>query len=107
MQNLKKMLNNNLLKNKRAQVGETLTWIVATIIIIFILLIFIYASVALGKAKAINPKKVKFKDLGEDGKKEITWIEAKTILAKQINSQNENSIDNWINQNQIEQNENS
>ena len=39
--------------NKKAQSGETVTWIVATLIIIVILLIAIYASFALAKAQKI------------------------------------------------------
>ena len=88
------MLNNKFIPNKRAQVGETITWIVATIIIIFILLVFIYASIVLGKTKAVNPDKVKLKTY--DAENEITFIEAKTLLAKKINSDNNLEIDSWI-----------
>ena len=41
--------------NKRAQIGETMTWIIATIVIIVILIISIYISSLLGEAKSIIP----------------------------------------------------
>jgi len=40
-----------MLNSKKAQVGETVTWIVATIVLIAILLIFIFASSILAKSK--------------------------------------------------------
>ncbi len=43
-----------LIKNKNAQVGETLTWIVATIVIIILLIIFVYAVYAISKTKNIS-----------------------------------------------------
>jgi hypothetical protein len=40
-------------KNSKGQTGETITWVIATIVIIGILLLFIYASTLMGKAKNI------------------------------------------------------
>jgi hypothetical protein len=49
------MLNNfSAKKNKKAQIGETMTWIVATIIIIVVLSIFIYTSDLLSKTKNLT-----------------------------------------------------
>lgn len=39
-------------KIKKAQIGETMTWIIATIVIIAILIISIYISSLLGEAKS-------------------------------------------------------
>lgn len=39
--------------NKKAQIGETMTWIVATIVIVVILIISIYISSLLGETKNI------------------------------------------------------
>lgn len=83
-----------VLSNRRGQIGETLTWVVATLIIIFVLIIFIYASVALGKAKSVNPKKLQIKE--GDSVEDISWIEVKTLIAKTLNIENENEIDVWI-----------
>ena len=44
-------------KIKKAQIGETMTWIIATIVIIAILIISIYISSLLGEAKSIIPYK--------------------------------------------------
>ena len=41
-------------KNKRGQVGETITWVVATLIIIVLLLISIYAATLLAKKNVIH-----------------------------------------------------
>jgi len=75
------------LKNKRGQVGESITWIIATIVLIAILLIFIYASVALSKMKSIKI------NLKEDS---VDWINAKNQMAYSISSVNKNRIQTWI-----------
>lgn len=81
------MLSNKL--NKRGQVSETLTWIIATIIIIVVLLVFIYASIALGKTKGIDTKV----DLKESS---VDWINVKTNLAYSLNNANREKINGWI-----------
>ncbi len=82
-----KMLN-SFGKNKKAQTGETITWIVATFIIIGILAIGIYTASILGKTKSIKEKgeSIEEKDL----------IKAETEMAFQINSANKNEINSWI-----------
>ena len=42
------------MKNKKAQVGETVTWIIATVAIVIILMFFIFASSLLGSTKGIT-----------------------------------------------------
>lgn len=83
-----------MLHNKRAQIGETLTWVIATLIIIFILVVFVYASVLMGKAKTINANKLSAKF--SETKSEISWIEMKTFFAYSINDENKNKIESWI-----------
>lgn len=83
-----------MFRNKKAQIGETLTWVVATLIIIFILIVFIYASVLMSKVKAINPKRLSIKFTETES--EINWIEVKTIFAYSINDENKNKIELWI-----------
>jgi hypothetical protein len=49
------MLNSkNYLIHKRAQVGETVSWVIATVVIIAILIFFIYVSILISKTKAIG-----------------------------------------------------
>jgi len=46
-----------IIKNKKAQSGETVTWIVATLIIIIIMVIAIYGSSLLAKTKTFEKGK--------------------------------------------------
>jgi hypothetical protein len=41
-------------KNSKGQTGETITWVIATLVIIGILILFIYISTVMGKAKTIT-----------------------------------------------------
>ena len=82
------MLNHN----KRGQVGETLTWAIATIVLIAILIVFIYASVALSKVKML---KTEIKANSADS---VNWISAKTQIAYSVSSANKNKIQVWISQ---------
>lgn len=80
-----------MLNSKKAQVGESVTWIIATLIIVMILLIFIYASVILGKTKNIK-RDIKI----DSGNLSLDWIKIKTEIAYKFNSQNKNKISSWI-----------
>ena len=58
------MQNKNLLNQKKGQIGETMTWVVATLIIVVILSISIYTSSIVSKTKILNsvdfdPEKLK------------------------------------------------
>lgn len=44
----------NNLFSKKGQVGQTVSWIIATVVIIVILIAFIYISVLVSKTKAIG-----------------------------------------------------
>ena len=81
-----------MLNSKKAQVGETVTWIVATIVLIAILLIFIFASSILAKSKSL---KVNFKANSEE---DASWIDSKTQMAYSLNNANRNKIVTWISQ---------
>jgi len=77
-------------KTRSAQVGETVTWIIATLIIIGILIIFLVVSSFMSKIKAIHVG-----DLGID-MKESNLVKEKTFFAEQLNSQNKEIIENII-----------
>ena len=82
--------------NKKAQIGETLTWIIATLIIIGVLVLFIYSSSLLAKTKSLNIPELKM-----DSSEEVNWIEAKISFAHiKSNNLNKEIIDNWINKNE-------
>ena len=48
------MQNKNLLNQKKGQIGETMTWVVATLIIVVVLFISIYTSSLISKTKILN-----------------------------------------------------
>ncbi|MBU4069719.1 MAG: hypothetical protein KJ646_01945 [Nanoarchaeota archaeon] len=73
--------------NKKAQISNTMTWIIATIVVIVMLMIFIYTSSLLAKTTKINY---------EESKKQVDWIKSKTSLAYLIKEDNKATIDEWI-----------
>jgi hypothetical protein len=79
-------------KNRKAQVGESITWVIATIILVAILIIFIYASVALSKVKSI---KIDLKANSDDS---VDWINSKTEMAYSIDDNGKTRIQAWISQ---------
>ncbi len=86
------MSNRNKQINKKAQVGDTMTWIVATIIIVVTLIIFIYVSSALKVVKDI-----KIPDLKTDSEEDVNWLEKKISFAHLLAyDKNKKEIDEWI-----------
>ncbi len=79
-----------MLENKKAQVGETITWIIATIILIGILIVFLFISVSLSKLKSFKA------DIKVNSEESVDWIELKTEMAYSISSENKNRINLWI-----------
>ena len=63
--------------NKRAQISEIMTWVVATIVILSILIVFIYASSLLAQKTKI----IKAQDLKIDFEKEVNLLDTKTLIA--------------------------
>jgi len=96
-----KMLNDlykRFRKNKKAQIGGTLTWFVATIIIVFILLVAVYAASMLGKAKSLNSGSGKVEKENQE-----EWVSVKNSLAFEKNSSNQNKIEEWLNNKTLEE----
>jgi len=60
--------------HKKAQLGETMTWVVATITVIFILILSLFLSVKMGEAKEIT------KVFSEDYESSSDLIMEKTIF---------------------------
>ncbi len=82
--------------NKKAQISEVMTWVVATLVILSILIIFIYASSLLAQ----KTKVIKAKDLKIDLGKEVDLLETKNTIAYSSASQSEkNVIENWEEEN--------
>lgn len=78
--------------NKKGQISEIMTWIVATLIIVSVLIVFIYASSLLAQKTKI----LKAKDLKIDTGKEQDLIEVKNNIAytSALNS-DKNIIEVW------------
>ncbi len=87
-----------MLKFKRAQISETMTWIVATIIIIVSLTFFVFLADVLAQEGAIK----NFADKTTSG---VSFeldkeVKAKTNMAFELNSLNKEKINNWISKNE-------
>jgi TRAP-type mannitol/chloroaromatic compound transport system permease small subunit len=76
---------------KKGQIGETVTWIIATLVIIGILIIFILVSSLMAKIKAIHVGDVK------TDMKESNLVKEKTSFAYQLtNNKNKDIIENIL-----------
>jgi cell division protein FtsB len=84
--------------NKKAQVGETLTWAIATLIIIVVLIVFIYASVGMAKTKGVFSKST---DSEEASAGQSEWITLKNALAFSVNNKNQKEIEEWLDERDI------
>jgi hypothetical protein len=86
-------------KTRKGQVAETVTWVVATMIIILILIVSIFISVSLSKAKELSISGVVSKVgsffISEDAG-EISRLDTKTKLAISINEKDLEVINDWI-----------
>ena len=79
--------------NKKAQISETMTWIIATIAIITILLIFIYASSILAEKEKVLHL---FGKSSVQRDAAVDWLAVKTIQALDRDSADEPKINKWI-----------
>lgn len=81
-----------MLNYKKAQIGETITWVLATLIIIGAVLIFIWISFLMSKSRIIGVGDVRT-DLG----KESEQLTTKTSIAEQLtNNENKSMIEDIL-----------
>lgn len=78
--------------SKRGTLGETVTWLVAAMIIIVAILVFVWLSFLMSKVKAINVGDVRT-DLGKNSEQ----LAIKTSIAEQLNNENKQQIENILN----------
>ncbi|MEN7982193.1 MAG: hypothetical protein ABFQ65_01985, partial [Nanoarchaeota archaeon] len=81
------------------QIAETITWVVATMIIVVTLIVFIFISSKMADAKNINPSNLVVKDgnfFVSDDVGEISRLETKTKFAFSVNLNNEQKIKEWV-----------
>ncbi len=81
----------NLIKNKRGDISKTITWIVATVLIVGVLILFIYISSVMS-----NIKVVKVGEINSDIGKESLVLSVKTSLAFNRNNTNKEIIENIL-----------
>jgi len=78
--------------SKKGQTGETVSWIIATLVIIGILILFIYASVLMANVKGVS-----IGNLQTDLSKESLVLTEKTNLSNVVlNNKNKDTIDNIL-----------
>jgi len=78
-------------RSRSGQIGETVTWIIATLVIIGILIIFLVVSSFMSKIKAIHVADV------ETDMKESNLVKEKTSFAYQLtNYKNKDIIENIL-----------
>ncbi len=79
--------------NKKAQVGETISWVVATIVIIGILMIFIYITFLMSKVKSINVENLPL----PNSEQNVDLLAEKTSFAHQLDdNRGKEIIDNIL-----------
>lgn len=77
-----------MLKSKQGQISQTLTWIVATVIIVGVLILFVYISSVMSNTKVVKVGEVK-----SDLTAESSVLSTKTSLAFKLNNTNQEMID--------------
>ncbi len=80
--------------NKKAQIAETLTWTVATIIIVVVLTLFFFASNILGGMKEVKQKLSEIQ--GDIEGSSFNYIDVQTKMALEKNDLDRKKILNWI-----------
>ncbi len=79
-------------RSSSGQVGETVSWIIATLVIIGILVIFIYISVLMSKIKGTGIISLKL-----NMEKENSILSEKTLIAHKLaDNKNKEVIDNIL-----------
>ena len=81
-------------KTRKAQTADGLTWLVATLVIIVILLVFVYITNVFVEVKDVD-RFVKGVFSSSDSE-EVSRIDVKTTLAIEKNSANRETIERWV-----------
>jgi hypothetical protein len=81
-----------MLKSKKGQAAETVSWLIATLVIVGILILFIYASVLMANVKGVS-----IGNLQTDLAKQSLVLTEKTNISNVIMSnKNKDTIDNIL-----------
>lgn len=87
--------------NNKGQIAETITWVVATMIIVVTLIVFIFISVGVSETKNLSLNNVVAKAgdfLVSDGVGDISRLKMKTDFALSLDENNKEKINGWINE---------
>jgi len=86
-----------MLMNKKGQIAESVTWIVATMIIVVTLIVFIFISTTLSKGKVLEEVSTGIGKLFlSDDAGDISRLDIKTKLALSKDENNLEVINGWI-----------
>ena len=85
--------------NKRASIGAAMTWVVATFIIFFLVILFIYSSYTMAKEKEIKELDIFVLDSG----KSVGMDVEQTLLALLKTKIGQRSVGNYISQGRYEE----
>lgn len=83
-----------MIRGRKAQTADGLTWLVATLIIIVILIVFVSITNLLVETKDIE-RFVKGVFSSSDAE-EVSKIDVKTTLAIEKNNNNQEAIERWV-----------
>jgi len=79
------------MRNRKAQVGDTITWVIATIIIVVMILFFVFGSSLLAETKEVH--KFKSRMVSEDSRVNYDLILSKSLYTyfkiEKVKSQNQ------------------
>ena len=82
--------------NKKAQIGQTIFWVLVTLIIVVVMIFFIVASVSLSAVKEL--KLFLNSNLDSGLKEESQILLKKTIIAYELNDANKQQIEEILKQ---------
>ncbi|MDD5191844.1 MAG: hypothetical protein PHH54_04180 [Candidatus Nanoarchaeia archaeon] len=80
------------MKNKNAVIGATMTWVVATMIILVVVIVFIYSSYALAKEKKI----IGFSPLTLEGEQSSSIDSEQILLALMETELDEKKVKDYV-----------
>ena len=89
--NFARMTRALLPRNRSAQVGQTVFWLIATLVVIVTLILFIVVSISMSTVKNLNP--FSSSALTSDLKGESQILMKKNFLAEELNNLNKDQIE--------------
>lgn len=96
--NKKFLLSTIYPKSSRGQIAETMTWVVATIIVVVTLVVFIFISVSLSNPNSLkNIASKTVESFTGDDVGDVSRLKIKSEFAFSLDERNKEVINNWLN----------